>query len=581
MLKHFFPSRFLFLFLFSIPAVNAQDYSAQVQEMYVAYYSRPGDPAGVDFWVSKLAQSSGNLTAIIDQFGNSTEYNDRFLGQSDSELINNIYLNLFGRDTDSGGMEFYLDRLQSGAMTLVTIALNISDGVVDGTDDAVIVNNKLVLAAAYTAEVAAQEAEYGGEQIAAAVELVASVNSSQSSLDSALDSLAELVAPAADNQIDFDANPNLSGQFRDAVLVNRNPDCRAYATDTNEGDYNSSQITDISSGISESVSLVEIQMVIASNWNASIYDYENVQTTTDVSLATHCRMVSNMVPNHTFGVEVTGPNGDGWINAIDHSDTEITYIPVNPVKTNTPTDTPRNPPIYDFDGILLNGVGIAMDSGFCYQPGVVSGPLSLRSNAAGNASGCGPQNTWFELPAYTIWDQNAENMAAVFDDYFGHGFVATYHYHALTHPLQEDNDQTHPPSNGQPSPVIGFAADGFPIYGHWLENENGELVKAESGYETYSENSRTPIPTALHGTPPTPWDIANNPEGFDSDFGLDMGRYEQDWFFSGTGNLDQCNGTYDRDGNYGYYITDKYPFAPPCVFGARDPSFGKISPSLP
>jgi hypothetical protein len=106
-------------------------------------------------------------------------------------------------------------------------------------------------------------------------------------------------------------------------------------------------------------------------------------------------------------------------------------------------------------------------------------------------------------------------------------------------------------------------------------------VKAESGYETYITNSRTPIETALHGTPPTPWDIANNPDDFDCDFGLEMGRYEEDWYFAGTGNLDECNGAYDVNGDYGYYITDKYPFTPPCTFGARDPSFGKQSPTLP
>ena len=170
-------------------------------------------------------------------------------------------------------------------------------------------------------------------------------------------------------------------------------------------------------------------------------------------------------------------------------------------------------------------------------------------------------------------------MAAVFDSYFAHGYVGTYHYHALTHPLQEDSDQTQPPANGDGSPVIGFAPDGFPIYGHWFIDANNQLVKAESGYETYATESRTPIATALHGTPPTPWDIANNPGAFASDFGLEMGRYEEDWYFAGTGNLDECNGAYDVNGDYGYYITDKYPFTPPCTFGARDPSFGKKSPT--
>jgi len=384
-----------------------------------------------------------------------------------------------------------------------------------------------------------------------------------------------------DNTPIYSNNPDMNGQFLDAVLINRNPDCRAYTLDENVGDYGSSLILDISNGIDNAVSDVHIDLVIANNWNSSNFDYNSVTEITDPELATHCRMISNMIPNHNFGVEVTGPNGGGWIHTIDHTDIEVTYIPVDPIKTNTPTDTPRNPPIYDFDGILLNGVGISMDSGFCYNPGVNTGPQYLQTNEAGNTSGCGPQNSWFELPAYTIWNPEAENMSAIFDSYFGHGYEGTYHYHALTHPLQEDSDQLQPPSNGNGSPVIGFAPDGFPIYGHWFIDINNQFVRAESGYETYNTNSRTPIETALHGTPPTLWDIENNPNDFESDFGLEMGRYEEDWYFAGTGNLDECNGAYDVNGDYGYYITDKYPFTPPCTFGVRDPSFGKESPSLP
>jgi hypothetical protein len=376
-------------------------------------------------------------------------------------------------------------------------------------------------------------------------------------------------------------NPDLSGQFSDAVLLNRNPDCRAYATDPNSGDYGSTGILDISNGIENGESTVQIDMVIASGWNATNFDYDNVIVTTSAIEATHCRMTSNMIPNHSFGVEVNGPRGGGWINPIDHSDTEVTYIPVNPTKSETPIDTPRRPPIYDFDGILLNGVGIAMDSGFCYNPGVSDGPLNKQSNDAGNSSGCGPRNTWFELPAYTIWDASAEKMAAVFDDYFAHGYVGTYHYHAITHPLLNADDQSQAPANGQGSPVIGFAPDGFPIFGHWFIDENNQLVKAESGYETFAGNSRMPISSALHGTPPTPWDIANHPEDFASDFGLEIGRYEEDWYFADSGNLDECNGATDINGDHGYYITDKYPFAPPCTFGDRDPSFGKEAPTLP
>ena len=34
---------------------------AKVQTMYVAYYGRPGDPGGVDFWADLLDGNDGNL----------------------------------------------------------------------------------------------------------------------------------------------------------------------------------------------------------------------------------------------------------------------------------------------------------------------------------------------------------------------------------------------------------------------------------------------------------------------------------------------------------------------------------------
>ena len=90
----------------------------------------------------------------------------------------------------------------------------------------------------------------------------------------------------------YSNNPDMNGQFLDAVLINRNPDCRAYTLDANEGDYGSSLILDISNGINDAVSDVHIDLVIASNWNPSNYDYDSITEINDPELATHCRMIS-------------------------------------------------------------------------------------------------------------------------------------------------------------------------------------------------------------------------------------------------------------------------------------------------
>ena len=108
----------------------------------------------------------------------------------------------------------------------------------------------------------------------------------------------------ADTDI-YNSNPDMDGQFFDVVLVNRNPDCICYAMDANNGNYGSSLISDLSNGINDAISKVQIDLVIASDWNSDNYDYNNVTLTNDPELATHCRVISNMIPNHNFGVEVT------------------------------------------------------------------------------------------------------------------------------------------------------------------------------------------------------------------------------------------------------------------------------------
>ncbi len=174
-------------------AKGVTSYEDQVQAMYVAYYSRPGDPGGVAYWASRLEKGNGDLAAIINQFGNSAEYTDRLAGQSSEALINNIFVNLFGRDADAGGLAFYRNKLDSGAITLASIALNITNGVTDGSADAAIIDNKIQVATAYTSVIDEKSAEYGENQIDDAVALLAAVTDKDETSDAAILSIDETV----------------------------------------------------------------------------------------------------------------------------------------------------------------------------------------------------------------------------------------------------------------------------------------------------------------------------------------------------------------------------------------------------
>ena len=190
------------LFLVS-PAVSAaaSDYQTTVEAMYLAYYGRPGDPAGVAFWAEMLENEKGNLEQIIKDFGDSDEYRDRYGHLGHTELVNNIYQQLLGRPADQGGLDFYVGKLDRREMSLASIALNIHNGV-QGGDDQLIVNNKLHIARMYTHLVAANELVGYGE-IADAKALLDEVTASADSVATAqlqlrkLLELPEIDSPAA------------------------------------------------------------------------------------------------------------------------------------------------------------------------------------------------------------------------------------------------------------------------------------------------------------------------------------------------------------------------------------------------
>ncbi|MEQ5801241.1 DUF4214 domain-containing protein [Halomonas sp. H10-9-1] len=57
-----------------------------VQTLYIAYYGRPADPKGLQFWADQLDQADGDLTAILEDFGNSSEFIDAF-GELDPDSV--------------------------------------------------------------------------------------------------------------------------------------------------------------------------------------------------------------------------------------------------------------------------------------------------------------------------------------------------------------------------------------------------------------------------------------------------------------------------------------------------------------
>ena len=141
-------------------------YTDTVQKVYIAYYGRAADPGGLAYWEDQLAANNGDLASIMNLFGTSSEATSLFGSLTNKIKVNTLYSQIFGRDADEGGLDYYSAQLSAGTMTGVSIAQNILDGA--SGSDAKIIANKLAVAKAFTAWIVSSEqiGAYGGNAAA-------------------------------------------------------------------------------------------------------------------------------------------------------------------------------------------------------------------------------------------------------------------------------------------------------------------------------------------------------------------------------------------------------------------------------
>jgi len=322
---------------------------------------------------------------------------------------------------------------------------------------------------------------------------------------------------------DNNMTKNVEGDISYLKLTNRNPDCGAYV-----GSY-LANIADIQEG------------------------HFLTSRLTITATATYCTLVSNNIPNHDVGGNTT--TGKDFATKVQENSINYTLIiPRNPIKKVTATYVEKIATMLTLNGILLNGVDLDMDSAFCYHPDI-NAALNI---GLGTRQQCGLNADWYAVPA------NNPDIVTL-DEFTGHAFDGRYHYHGdndgLSHiesgqTLSFNSDDVDPSG----SPVIGFAPDGFPIYGHYIYDQatNG-VRKVTSSWKTHTDERTTGVNDKV--TAPS---INTHSRGI----------FVEDWYYEpGSGDLDECNGMTDAYGNYGYYYTQEYPYGPICSFGQPDESF--------
>jgi hypothetical protein len=223
---------------------------------------------------------------------------------------------------------------------------------------------------------------------------------------------------------------------------------------------------------------------------------------------------ANGIPDHYVG---NFPNSGN-----PHSISKQSYtfkVPISPIAKSSITTLKLS---IDF-GVAVNGVP--------FDPGAAE---------------------WYKGQRNSKWQYEALSGAVSLGVDENHAHVqptGAYHYHGIPTNLikslnvSKDN-----------SPIIGWAADGFPIYALYHAGK-----KVKSGYVLKS------------GTRPS----GNNDPGGSYD-----GTFVNDYEYKSIGDLDECNGMEIKNkefpnGTYAYFLTEKFPIIPRCFKGVPDNSFNK------
>lgn len=240
-----------------------------------------------------------------------------------------------------------------------------------------------------------------------------------------------------------------------------------------------------------------------------------------------CLIRSNSIPSHDVG----GGSERDFATAIAEIGSAFS-IPRRPQAADAPSRLTHG----RFDAVLLDGVVVDILSAGCYNPD------GRRADRNGNVlTGCPDTDPWLidpmsPLAPFAEDDHNAHTQPD-----------GRYHYHG--NPMALFDSEPGPKG----SPLIGYAADGFPLYGSYFRDEAGKVRKAVSGYTLRA---------------------GERPSGAGDPGGSYDGLYRADYEFTGAGDLDVCNGM-TVNGVYGYYVTDTFPWVIACLTGTPDASFNR------
>ena len=166
-----------------------------ITALYVGYFDRAPDPAGLQFWIDQI-DNGREFNTIAADFAASPEavalypYLTTPDVSSPAAFITNIYANLFGRAPEAEGLEFWTGVLEDGSVSVAdmieAIIMGARDDADAGTFDKSVLDNKVEVGLDFALEAGNVAGfEFDADAKAAAVAAVNGVTEDQATVDAA------------------------------------------------------------------------------------------------------------------------------------------------------------------------------------------------------------------------------------------------------------------------------------------------------------------------------------------------------------------------------------------------------------
>ncbi len=135
--------------------------SNELQKLYLAYFGRPGDPSGINYWLSQSNESLA-LREISNELSRQDEYTKYISHDKPFDFkINKLYLNLFNRKVDFEALSYWMDRVHNNNYEISDILYELvtirdkpySFDLVQDQNDMNILQNKIFAAEIFTREI--------------------------------------------------------------------------------------------------------------------------------------------------------------------------------------------------------------------------------------------------------------------------------------------------------------------------------------------------------------------------------------------------------------------------------------------